>query len=80
MNKSKHAALWQIEAIVYNAQFRTTVHVHLCARTSQRDISPKGSSYIGDRNDTTQQSGQAPDKEVEIKNITVHFFEVLKFC
>jgi len=24
------------------------------------------------RNDTTQQSGQTPDKEVEIKNITVY--------
>ena len=28
--------------------------------------------YIGARNDTTQQSGQTPDKEVEIKNITVY--------
>jgi hypothetical protein len=28
--------------------------------------------YIGARNDTTQQSGQTPDKEVEIKNISVY--------
>jgi len=31
-----------------------------------------GYSYIGARTDTTQQSGQTPDKEVEIKIITVH--------
>ena len=31
-----------------------------------------GYSYIGARTDTTQQSGQTPDKEVEIKNITVY--------
>jgi len=28
-------------------------------------------SYTGARNDTTQQSGYTPDKEAEIKNITV---------
>jgi len=28
--------------------------------------------HIGARNDTTQQSGQIPDKGVEIKNITVY--------
>jgi hypothetical protein len=28
--------------------------------------------YIGARTDTTQQSGQTPDKKVEIKNITVY--------
>jgi len=28
--------------------------------------------YIGARNDTKQQSGQTPDKEVEIKNITIY--------
>jgi hypothetical protein len=28
--------------------------------------------YIDARTDTTQQSGQTPDKEVEIKNITVY--------
>ena len=28
--------------------------------------------YIGARTDTTQQSGQTPDKGVEIKNITVY--------
>jgi len=30
-----------------------------------------GYGYIGARTDTTQQSGQTPDKEAEIKNITV---------
>ena len=28
--------------------------------------------YVGARNDTTRPSGQTPDKEVEIKNITVY--------
>ena len=31
-----------------------------------------GYSYIGARTDTTQKSEQTPDKEVEIKNITVY--------
>jgi hypothetical protein len=31
-----------------------------------------GYGYIGARTDTTQQSGQTPDKEVEIKNIAVY--------
>ena len=31
-----------------------------------------GYDYIGARTDTTQQSGLTPDKEVEIKNITVY--------
>ena len=31
-----------------------------------------GYGYTGARNDTTQQLGQIPDKEVEIKNITVY--------
>jgi hypothetical protein len=31
-----------------------------------------GRGYIEARSDTTQQSGQTPDKEVEIKNITVY--------
>jgi hypothetical protein len=31
-----------------------------------------GYSYNGARNDTTKHSGQTPDKEVEIKNITVY--------
>ena len=30
-----------------------------------------GYGYNGARTDTTQQSGQTPDKEVELKNITV---------
>jgi hypothetical protein len=32
-----------------------------------------GYGYIRARTDTTQQSGQIPDKEVEIKNIIVYF-------
>ena len=31
-----------------------------------------GRGYIEARTDTTQQSGQTPDKELEIKNITVY--------
>jgi len=31
-----------------------------------------GDGYIVARNDTTQQSGQTPDKEIEIQNITVY--------
>ena len=31
-----------------------------------------GFGYIGARTDTTRQSGQTPDKEAEIKNITVY--------
>jgi DNA-binding sugar fermentation-stimulating protein len=31
-----------------------------------------GHGYIEARTDTTLQSGQTPDKEVEIKNITVY--------
>jgi hypothetical protein len=31
-----------------------------------------GYGYIGARTDTTQQSGQTPDKDVVIKNITVY--------
>jgi DNA-binding sugar fermentation-stimulating protein len=31
-----------------------------------------GRGYIEARTDTTQQSGQTPDYEVEIKNITVY--------
>jgi hypothetical protein len=31
-----------------------------------------GYGYIGARNDTIQQLGQTPDKELEIKNITVY--------
>jgi hypothetical protein len=34
-----------------------------------------GYGYIGARTDTTQQSGQTPDKEVGIKNITVYFLK-----
>jgi hypothetical protein len=35
-------------------------------------VTPKATATLEPRNDTTQQSGQIPDKEVEIKNITVY--------
>jgi hypothetical protein len=35
-------------------------------------VQPLGCGYTRDRTDTTQQSGQTPDKEVGIKNITVY--------
>jgi hypothetical protein len=35
-------------------------------------VSALSYGYIGARTDTTQQSVQTPDKEVEIKNITVY--------
>ena len=38
----------------------------------QVSLSDLGYGYIEARTDTTQQSGQTPDKEVEIKNITVY--------
>jgi hypothetical protein len=31
-----------------------------------------GYAYIGDRTDTTQQSGQTPDKEVGTKYVTIY--------
>jgi len=32
-----------------------------------------GYGYLGARNDTTQQSGQTPDKEIEIKKLLFIF-------
>jgi len=44
-----------------------------CLPSCQADGFPVlGRGYIAARTDTTQQSGQTPDKEVEIKNITVY--------
>ena len=37
-----------------------------------RPLGALGHGYVGARNDTTQQSGQTPDKEVDIKSITVY--------
>ena len=37
-----------------------------------------GYGCIGTRNDITQQSGETPDKEVELKNITVMLAATLK--
>jgi len=39
---------------------------------SYSECSALGRGYIEARTDTTQQSGQTPDKEVEIKNIIVY--------
>ena len=44
----------------------------MCHHDIQSHMSPLGYGYIGARTDTTQQSGQTPDGEVEIKNITVY--------
>jgi len=49
----------------------------LTARTCAAILTPLlhsvlGHGYIGTRTDTTQQSGQTPDKEVEIKIVTVY--------
>ena len=43
--------------LVFSLTSRTTLYV---------------SGYTGARNDTTQQSGEIPDKEAEIKNITLY--------
>ena len=37
-----------------------------------RDVQATAARYTGARNDTTQQSEQTPDKELEIKNIAVY--------
>jgi outer membrane receptor protein involved in Fe transport len=44
----------------------------LASITTGRICHNLGYGYIGARNDTTQQSGQTPDKEAEIKNIPVY--------
>jgi hypothetical protein len=36
------------------------------------DRAVQGCGYIGARTDTTQRSGQTPDKELEITHITVY--------
>jgi hypothetical protein len=41
-------------------------------KLSKESFSVLGRGYIKVRTDTTQQSGQTPDKEVEIKNMTVY--------
>ena len=51
---------------------QTNVGLLCCVGSGSNIAVPLGYGYIGARNDTTQQSGQTPDKEVEIKNITVH--------
>jgi len=50
----------------------TNVGLLCCVGSGSNVAVPLGRSYIEARTDTTQQSGQTPDKEVEIKNITVY--------
>ena len=49
--------------------FQLGIHTELWPATGRGLL---GRGYIEARTDTTQQSGQTPDKEVEIKNITVY--------
>ena len=49
-----------------------TQNVHLSVAPANRNYGVLGYGYIEPRTDTTQQSGQTPDKEAEIKNITVY--------
>jgi len=50
------------------AKYKTSHFYRLTGNLPRR----KGYGYIGARTDTTQQYGQTPDKEVEIKNSTVY--------
>ena len=50
---------------------QTNVGLLFCVGSGSNVAVPLDSGYIGARTDTTQQSGQTPDTEVEIKNITV---------
>jgi len=51
---------------------QTNVGLLCCVGSGSNLAVPLGYGYIGARTDTTQQSGQTPDKKVGIKNITVH--------
>jgi len=51
---------------------QTNVGLLCCVGSGSNVAVPLGYGYIGARTDKTQQSGQTPDKEVEIKNITVY--------
>ena len=44
----------------------------MCHHDIQSHMSPLGYGYIGARTDTTQQSGQTPDKEIEINHATAY--------
>jgi hypothetical protein len=50
---------------------QTNVGLLCCVGSGSNVAVPLGYGYIGARNDTTGPSGQTPDKEVAIKNITV---------
>ena len=52
--------------MVFVTPLQRQVEVNAAAQTQYA----LGYGYIGARTDTTQQSGQTPDKEVEIKNVT----------
>jgi len=57
----------------YSTILRSSHTLYLCVRCVADIVTAfLKLRHIGDRTDTTQQSGQTPDKEVEIKNITVY--------
>ena len=45
---------------------QTNIRHLYCVGSGSNVTVPSGRGFIGARTDTTQQSGQAPDKEVEI--------------
>ena len=51
---------------------QTNIGLLCCVGSGSKVAVSLGRGYIGVRTDTTQQSGQTPDREVEIKNITVY--------
>jgi hypothetical protein len=51
---------------------QTNVGLLCCVGSGSNVAVPQGRGYTEARTDTTQQSGQTPDKEVKIKNITVY--------
>jgi len=68
--------LWacEISTHVPGVTFHKTVtRMSIAARATTLVPTDLCYGYIGAKTDTTQQSGQTPVKEVEIKNITVYF-------
>ena len=55
-----HFLIWSLSRLLYRVGSGSNIAVAL------------GRGYIETRTDTTQQSGQTPDKKVEIKYITVN--------
>jgi len=57
----------------YSTILRSSHILHLCARCVADIVTAfLKLRLLGARTDTTQQSGQTQDEEVEIKNITVY--------